>query len=64
MLGIAGKSGDLLIGGKFEVILVVVIVREEGEPAGSGSGLKIGPGGGDVGAGTKDEVVVVMKVIY
>ena len=61
-MGIAGKSGDLLIGRRFEVILVAVIAREEGEPA--GSDLKIGPGGGDVGAGTKDEVVVVLKVIY
>ncbi len=56
-MGIASESGDLLIGGRFEVIFIVVIVREEGEPA--GSDLEVGPGGDDVGAGTKDEVVVV-----
>jgi len=55
--GIIDQSGDLHIGRGFELVLLVVIVREECQPA--GSDFEVRPGGGDIGAGTEDEVEVV-----
>lgn len=53
-----GQGGDLLLTRGFNDILFAVVVREEGQPA--GSDFAIGPGGDDVGAGAQDGVIVII----